>query len=200
MRTLLRMAVAPGLVMLCAASQIVAQSLTTPTVISQHWVRTQILEADVYDTTKSGWHQSWQSIRSRPEVVTALIAIHNDSTVPRLERLTALSFLGATGQPSAYEYLEHTFDDVASDLETRVSVIYGMGSIPHSDTPPEGVFQRLAIALSSGPPRQRIAAAYALGDLHSARADLILRKRRAAETSVAVLQRIDRNLARSGPH
>ena len=134
--------------------------------------------------------------RSKPEIVSCLIAIREDSTADPLSRDQALATLGATGQYSAYEYVAHSFDESDPSAYDRMLATQALGNGSSGTEPPAFVYQRLEQAIDSGNESVRIAAAMSLGRIHSARADSTLRARLLLEHSPNVLHWIQESLAR----
>jgi HEAT repeat protein len=151
--------------------------------------------SQVVDTLSAGsfWVQ-----RTKPEMVSCLIAIREDSTADPLSRDQALATLGATGQYSAYEYIARTFDASDPNADDRVLATQALGNGSWGSEPPAFVFQRLEQAIDSGNESVRIAAAMSLGRITSPRADSTLRARLLLEHSPNVLHWIQESLARHG--
>jgi hypothetical protein len=170
-----------------------AQSPVVPAVISAQWVtRTFLSLIDPADSGQALWKTTWPLVRARSDFVAALVAVDQDTSLPAFVRGNALMLLGGTGDDRAYQYLVRRLDFTLPDNGFRLNIIIGFGN--GGREPPEPVYQRLTSVLQYGRATERRAAAFALGSIRTARAEKLLRSRRAIERSPAVVRMIDRRL------
>jgi hypothetical protein len=101
--------------------------------------------------------------------------------------------LGATGQDSAFRFLIATLDTTAPRDPIRQDILLALGN---SAEPPDFVYDRLQLILTSGSRDDVYMAMRALSDMRSPTAYDVLRKSRAATTDSAKMAAIDGTLAR----
>lgn len=168
-----------------------AQSLNSRDSITPSWARRHLIGG--IDTSAPGFGTTFPSVKAWPEVTRALIAIYEESATTSLARADALLVLGATGQDSAFRFLVRTLDHTAQNDPFRIDMILALGN---SANPPNFVYDRLNLALTAGTPADRSIATRSLSDICSSKADSLLRKERANETSPGQDAAIDGSLKR----
>lgn len=136
---------------------------------------------------------AWSCIRSWPEVTNALITVYKQAASPSLVRDDALLMLGGTGQDTAFIFLLATLDGTPPPDHIRQDIILALGN---SADPPDFVYERLELLLSSGSRDDFGMALRALSDIRSPAAYASLRKSEAATTDSAKKSRIDGTLTR----
>lgn len=149
----------------------------------------------IVDTLPTGPPEAWVTFRKHPEVIRALLETARESTT-RGDRLNAILRLGGTGEEQGYRYLAATIDSLSPTSDLRSVVLIAMGN-GYPDRPPEYIYHRLEIALSSRSTGDRFYAAVALGDIMSPRAMGILRSRAAFESSPSILREIRHGISRT---
>lgn len=180
---LLRSGAAVGVLALCAAAWVLAiptygsyrPARITPEWYVQHFPGCM----DVCGSRAQEWREAvrWHSVRRRPDVVTALIRVINDSTVSVYTRGRAVYMLGTTRQPRAREFLVELLERRRAWDSARQNVIRALaGSGPPL---PEAGYRVLAEVLHPEDPdastdAERESALRALVHLRTERARQIL--------------------------
>jgi hypothetical protein len=179
---------------LITSAMLKAQSSAKSIAITPNWVASTFLSAvDDRDIAPEIWSTVWPVVRSRPEMVDALLLVYRTHSFPALMRRNALMMMGATGQARGYSLLVQLFDRSRVGDEERLNMIIGFGNGPQE--PPDYVYARLATVLGGSHISERRGAAFSLGSIRTARAQQILRSRQTIERSPSVLQMINRRLA-----
>jgi hypothetical protein len=173
------------------ATPLKAQSLISHDSITPTWARRHLIGG--IDASAPGFGTTFPCVKTWPEVARALIAIYEESATTSLARADALLVLGATGQDSAYRFLVRTLDHTAENDPFRMDMIIALGN---SANPPNFVYDRLNLALTAGTTADRSIATRSLSDIRSSKADSLLRKARASETSPGQVAAIDGALKR----
>jgi hypothetical protein len=168
-----------------------AQSLISRDSITPAWATRHLIGG--IDSSAPGFGTTFPCVKAWPEVTRALIAIYEESATTSLARADALLVLGATGQDSAFRFLIRTLDHTAQNDPYRTDMILALGN---SANPPNFVYDRLDLALTAGTPADRSIATRSLSDIRSSKADSLLRKARANETSPGQVAVIDGALKR----
>jgi hypothetical protein len=164
------------LIVASSAYQLSAQSLISRDSITPSWARRQLI-GGIDSGPRIG--SAWACIKSWPEVTNALIVVYKQSDSP--------------GQDSAFRFLVATLDGTAPNDPIRQDLLLALGN---SAEPPDFVYERLEVILTSGSRADFGMALRALSDIRSPAAYALLRKTRAATTDAARKSMIDGTLAR----
>jgi hypothetical protein len=178
------------LIVASSAYQLSAQSLISRDSITPSWARRQLI-GGIDSGPRIG--SAWACIKSWPEVTNALIVVYKQSDSPSLVGDDAILMLGGTGQDSAFRFLVATLDGTAPNDPIRQDLLLALGN---SAEPPDFVYERLEVILTSGSRADFGMALRALSDIRSPAAYALLRKTRAATTDAARKSMIDGTLAR----
>jgi hypothetical protein len=181
------------LIVASSALRLSAQSQISRDSITPQWAMRHLIGG--IDTPPPVSGRTWACVKSWPEVTRALIAVYEQSDSRSLVRADAILMLGATGQDSAFRFLIGALDAASPNDRFRQDMLLALGN---SADPPQIVYDRLAISLTSGAPEDRSMAARSLSDIRSPKAEAVLRKAREGEGSVQAVAEIDRSLARFG--
>jgi hypothetical protein len=179
------------LIVASMAPRLSAQSLISRDSITPHWAMRYLIGGIDSPPHISG--KTWACVKSWPEVTRALIAVYQQSDSRTLVRADAILMLGATGQDTAFRFLIRALDGANPNDRFRQDMLLALGN---SADPPQIVYDRLMMALTSGAPEDRSMAARSLSDIRSPRAEAVLRNARERESSAPMVAEIDRSLAR----
>lgn len=179
------------LIVASTAARVSAQSLISRDSISPQWAMRHLIGG--IDSSAPGFGKTFACVKSWPEITRALISVYEQSNANVLARADAILVLGATGQDSAFRFLVTKLDDASPNDRFRQDMLLALGN---SADPPDFVYDRLELALTSGTLADRGMAARSLADIRSPTAERLLRKARERETSVPVVAEIDRSVAR----
>lgn len=179
------------LIMAASAPRLSAQSLISRDSITPQWAMLHLIGG--IDSPAPGFGKTWACVKSWPEVTRALIAVYEQSDSNGLAHADAILVLGGTGQDSAFRFLIAALDGASPNDHFRQDMLLALGN---SADPPDFVYDRLKLALTSGAPADRGMAARSLSDIRSPKAESLLREAKETETSAPKVAEIDRSLAR----
>jgi HEAT repeat protein len=169
-----------------------------PDVVTRQWLTQTFLMPHAHDdaTKVAATQAKWAAVRDRPETVSLLIEINEDTEELPLVRKNALLSMGATGQPRAYEYLAQRWSRTTPNDSERYFLIVALGSGPRDREREHSALalQKLKEILDGREQRLQIHAAQSLGDIGSARSRAILEERLTLERDPAILSTINLEL------
>lgn len=181
------------IIVVFSGSSVAAQR---PPSLTRQWVIETFLSAIDVGTKQEEDReaQQWRRVGRDPRLVDILVEIASDGSLSHLVRGNAMLRLGATQSPSAHAALVRFLHQASLPGDLLVNALTGVADGFGADS--ITTYRELASVLNAVNPHSRRIAAYALGEVGTARAHGILRERLRQETHPSVTEMIRQQLGR----